>query len=71
MKKLNPIVYHKILLQAEEAKERDMTKLASAVFNTLGSLPEDEPVIYNNDQLQNDIYDSLWKSAVCVLSIMI
>ena len=32
MKKLNPIVYQKLLLQAEEAKDREMIKLASGIL---------------------------------------
>jgi len=67
MKKLNSIVYHKLLLQAEEAKEREMTKLASGVFNSLGPVPEDEQTNYNFNELQNDVYDGLWKMAACVI----
>lgn len=70
MKKLNATVYHKLLLQAEEAKLRDsqeMTKLAAAICNSLGPIPEDETVSYNFESLQEDIYNGLWKMATCVI----
>ncbi len=67
MKKLNPIIYQKLLLQAEEAKERKMTKLAAAVFNTLGPIAEDESITYNFDELKDDVYQDLWKAAACVI----
>ena len=67
MKKLNTIVYEKLLLQAEEAKDRGMIKLASGVVSALGAMPEDEVVNYNFNELQNDVYDGLWKMAACVI----
>lgn len=67
MRKLNSVVYEKLLLQAEEAKDRDMTKLASGVVNALGAMPEDEIVTYNFNELQNEVYDGLWKMAACVI----
>lgn len=67
MKKLNPIVYHKLLLQAEEAKDRGMTKLASGILNSLGSFPEDEKSNYDFTQLKEDVYQDLWKIASCVV----
>ena len=67
MQKLNSIVYHKLLLQAEEAKDQKMIKLASAILNTLGPLPEDERCTYNFQELQEDVYQGLWKLAACVI----
>jgi|SRR5271166_3490041 len=67
MKKLNPVVYSKLLLQAEEAKDRDMVKLAAALMNTIGPVPEDERVSYNFNELQTDVYQGLWKMAACVI----
>ena len=67
MKKLNSIVYQKLLLQAEEAIDNEMTKLASGIFNSLGPLPEEDRVSYNFNELQDDIYQGLWKMAACVI----
>lgn len=67
MKKLNSVVYNKLLLQAEEARDREMIKLASGLMNALGPIPEDEMVSYNFDELQDDIYRGLWKLASCVI----
>ena len=67
MKKLNEIVYNKLLLQAEEAKEQGFVKLASGVFGSLGPVPEDEACKYNSEQLGEDVYNGLWKLAACVI----
>lgn len=67
MKKLNEIVYNKLLLQAKEAQERDMDKLASGILNSLTPIPEDENINYNFIQLKEDIYQGLWKLATCVI----
>ena len=67
MKKLNKIIYQKLLLQAEEAKEQGMTKLASGVLGVLGPVPEDEKIAYNFETLQIDVYEGLWKLAACVV----
>jgi cyanate lyase len=67
MKKLNSILYNKLLLQAEEAKEVGMHKLGSAIMNTLGPISEDESVQYNYEQLEDDVYQGLWRVATCVL----
>lgn len=66
MKKLNSTVYQKLFLQAEEAKDRNMTKLASAIFGAIGPVPEDENNNYNFNELQDDVYRGLWKLAMCV-----
>lgn len=67
MKKLNATVYHKLLLQAEEAKTQNLTKLASGVLGAIGAYPEEEAGHYNLEELQQDIYDGLWKLAACVI----
>ncbi|HEY5268407.1 MAG TPA: hypothetical protein VII94_04710 [Candidatus Saccharimonadales bacterium] len=67
MKKFNAIVYDKLFLQAEEAKEQGMVKLAAGLLNTLGSFPEDENVIYNIENLQEDVYKQLWNVAASVI----
>ena len=63
MKKLNSEVYNRLLAQAEEAKERGMHKLAAGILGSIGPLPEDERVNYSYAELQDDIYNELWKLA--------
>lgn|SRR5574339_257878 len=67
MKKLNSVVYHKLLLQAEEAKEQKLTKLASGIMNALGPYPEDETVEYAYGQLNEDVHQEMWKLATHVI----
>lgn len=67
MKKLNETVYRRLLLQAEEAKDRGLHKLASGVVNSVGAVPEDEEVQYSYGDLQEDTYNGMWKLAVNVL----
>ena len=67
MKKLDSVIYNKLLLQAEEAKEQGMIKLADAVFNSIGPLHEEERVTYNLEQLEADIHGGLWKLATCII----
>ena len=61
MLKLNDVLYKKLLLQAEEAKEQNNKKLADAIFHTIGSMSEDEEVEYSYSDLNSDIYNGLWK----------
>ncbi len=61
MKKLNKIIYNKLLLQAQEAKTQGINKLASAIFDTIGSMPEEEEKEYTNQELYDDVYNGLWK----------
>jgi len=63
MNKLNSVVYHKILLQAQEAKLRNMKKLANAVLSGLGPTPAEEITTYSSKELKEDIYNGLWKLA--------
>jgi hypothetical protein len=67
MKKLNAIVHNKLLLQAEEAKEQDLVKLASGLESMLNSSPQDEVGNYNFNELQEDVYQELWRVAACVI----
>lgn len=67
MKKLNSVVYHKLLLQAQEAKTQNLTKLASGIVNALGPLVEDEHVQYDRQQLQSEVYEGMWKLATHVI----
>ena len=61
MKKLNSVIYNKLLLQAEEAKEQEMKKLASGILEAIGSFPSDSEEEYAYEDLKNEIYKDLWK----------
>lgn len=67
MKKLNGVVYNKLLLQADEASDQEMHKLAKAVKGSLTANPEDEEVNYALGEMNNDVYSGLWKLATCVM----
>lgn len=67
MKKLNEIVYRRLLLQAEEAKEVGLHKLAGAVLSSIGPVPEDENSSYSYGELQKDIHEGMWKLAANVM----
>lgn len=67
MKKLNSVIYHKLLLQSNEAKTQGMTKLASGIINALGPMTEDEQVQYNHAQLRDEVYSEMWKMATHVI----
>jgi hypothetical protein len=68
MKKLNKIIYDKMLIQAEEAKFQGLTKLASNVFEALGSTPDEENASYSKSELVEDIEKDIWKAVTNVLS---
>lgn len=69
MKKINPIVLQKILLQAEEAEFRDMKKLASAVTDGLqsSSSETEESDCFSESELKDNVYNGLWKLAFEVI----
>jgi uncharacterized protein HemY len=67
MKKLNSVVYEKLILQAEEAKEQNMNKLAGAILGSLTAVPEKELITYAAGELNNDIYHGLWALATNVI----
>lgn len=67
MKKLNSVVYHKLLIQANEAKTQQLTKLSSGIVGALGPVVEDERVQYDYQQLQNEVYEGMWRLATHVI----
>lgn len=67
MKKLNKVLYNKLLLQAEEAKERDMKKLASCILESIGSYPNEESFNYSFSELSEDVEKDMWKAAAKVM----
>jgi hypothetical protein len=68
MKKLNKIVYNKLLLQADEAKEQGMKKLAQGILGALTAYPKDEHGSYASVELNDDIYRGLWALSTNVIS---
>jgi hypothetical protein len=67
MKKVNSVIYNKLLLQAQEARNQKLNKLAAGIMNAIGPMPEDEVVSYSYQQLQNDVYEGMWKLATHVI----
>ncbi len=67
MKKLNSVVYNKLLAQAEEAKTQGLTKLAAGILGAIGAHPNDEVSEYSYQELQDDIHRDLWKVATRLL----
>lgn len=67
MTKLNVVVYNKLFLQGEEAKEQGLIKLAHNIFTAIGPMPEDEGVEYSSAQLHENVQQDLWKIATHVL----
>jgi len=66
--KLNPVVYHKLFAQAEEAKERNLIKLAERVEQAIGPEPAETLEEYPFAQLKEDIHQDLWKSAARLMA---
>lgn len=66
--KLNKTVYHKLLLQAREAQEQGLNKLATGVLEAIGPHPEEDVKEYSYATLQQDLYNDFWKSAAKVVA---
>jgi hypothetical protein len=67
MKQLNSVIYNKLLLQAEEAKEQKLTKLATGLIAALQHDVNDQPVTYSYAELSEDVYKGLWTLATNVI----
>lgn len=67
MAKINSVIYNKLLLQAQEAKEQGMTKLSSDIYGAIGSVPEDESLEYSHIKMSDDVHQGLWKLATYIL----
>jgi hypothetical protein len=61
MKKLDSVIYNKLLLQAEEARDHGMIKLADAIMNAIESETSLERTSYAHSELKDDIHRDLWK----------
>jgi hypothetical protein len=69
MNKLNNEIYARLVAQAEEAKELDLTKLAEDVLGAVGSVPRDEDdFTYSYEELKDNINKTLWKSAMEIVA---
>jgi hypothetical protein len=66
MIKLNSVIYNKLLLQAQEAKDQGMSELSTVVLNAIGSYPEEEQVEYSYTKLNEDVYQGMWKLATAI-----
>lgn len=67
MKKVNEVLYNKLLAQAEEAKTQGLTSLASGILEAIGPYPNDEESEYSRKQLEAEIHHDLWKIATRLL----
>jgi hypothetical protein len=65
--KINAVVYHKLVAQANEAKEQGKEQLAEGILGAVGAYPAETPEEYSYGQLQQDIYQDMWKMATRVL----
>lgn len=63
MKKINSVIYNKLLAQAQEAKTQKLTSLASGILEAIGPYPNEEECEYTYAQLQEDIHKDMWKMA--------
>lgn len=70
MNKLNNETYSRLVAQAEEAKELQLTKLAEDVLSAVGSVPRDEEenFTYSYEDLRDNIQRTLWKSAMEIVA---
>lgn len=67
MKKIGSVVYHKLMLQADEADFQGLEKLASDIREAVGQEFDDTLEIYSQDEMNQDIHQGLWKLATCIL----
>ena len=63
MKKLDSVIYNKLLLQADEARDQGMVKLADAIVEAIGSETSSDKTQYTYSELHDDIHRDLWKIA--------
>jgi hypothetical protein len=66
MKKINKLAYERLLIQAQEARQMGLIKLADSITQALTPNPEDESVedvSYSFAELEDDIHNGMWKLA--------
>jgi len=67
MKKFNEVIYNKLLLQAEEARDQKLIKLAQALESALKEESSQDISEYSSDELHEDVYKDLWSAAANVI----
>jgi len=60
--------YNKLKLQAYEAREQGMEKLAEAVDTAIGNSPQFETKEYSSLNLDKEVHKDLWRIATKVLA---
>ena len=63
MKKIGSVLYNKLLLQAQEAKDQGLTVLSERILEAIGPQPDDSVQTYSHVELKEDIHRDLWKIA--------
>ena len=67
MIKLNNIIYNKLQLQIEEAKDQGLFSLAEAVTEAIGDESREKQITYSSEQINEDIHKDLWKIAAKII----
>lgn len=67
MKKFNHIIFERLTLQAEEAHEQGLLKLAGGLTEALAAGPEDVEKEYSSSEMEEDVYKNLWVAASNVI----
>lgn len=63
MKKLGTVIYNKLLIQAQEAKEQGLDNLSQRIMDTIGNESSDQKEQYSYTQLKEEINKDLWTVA--------
>lgn len=67
MKKFNCTVFERLSLQAEEAREQGMLKLAEGIESALLTGSEESASEYSSDEMEVDVYKDLFAAAANVI----
>lgn len=70
MKIINQTIYSKLILQADEARDQGLEKLANGVLSAMPPSPREpkEKITYSSEELEENIYQKLWKIAMDVIT---
>jgi len=68
MSKLDTVIYNKLLLQAEEANDQGMVKLANSITEAVGPESKENNEQYSYASLQDDIHTDIWKIAAKLIA---
>jgi hypothetical protein len=67
MKKLNKVIYNKLMLQADEAQYLGMNKLAQTIADAVKDGPREDDMEYSSSEISQDVHAKLWSAALDVL----